>query len=119
MEQKQGAVEETSTQQADSKLIFVKAASKGEDSKGREKLDLRFSEEETATLKEELSKIEGRAKLQIHIGEGTYGPSVFLFVKEVQEAPAYSSKKQQGGASANTQAAKIAALKKNSSAVGK
>lgn len=106
-------------QQADSKLIFVKSASKGEDSKGREKLDLRFSEEETASLKEELSKIEGKAKLQIHIGEGKYGPSVFLFVKEVQDAPAFGAKKPTVAVSQSANASKINALKKSSTAVSK
>lgn len=107
----------TTEQQGDSKLIFVRSSSKGEDSKGREKLDLRFSEEETASLKEELSKIEGKAKLQIHIGEGKYGPSVFLFVKEVQDAPAFVAKNPTANQSAN--ASKINALKKSSTAVTK
>lgn len=106
-------------QQADSKLIFVKSASKGEDQKGREKLDLRFSEEETATLKEELSKIESKAKLQIHIGEGKYGPSVFLFVKEVQDAPAFGAKKPTVATNQAVNASKINALKKSSTAVSK
>lgn len=96
-------------QQVDSKLIFVKSASKGEDSKGREKLDLRFSEEETASLIEELGKIQKQAKLQIHIGEGKFGPSVFLFVKEVQDNPAFGGAKKVEATSAT--ASKINALK--------
>lgn len=67
-------------EQSNDKLIFVKSSSVGEDSKGRTKLDLRFSEEETSQLREELSKISSRAKLQIHYTE----TGAFLFVKEVQ-----------------------------------
>lgn len=60
-------------------LIFVKSHTLGEDSKGRTKLDLKFSPEETKQVIEELAKIKDRAKIQIHIGE----TSAFLFVKEV------------------------------------
>lgn len=101
------------SQQGDSTLIFVKSSSYGVDSKGRDKLDLRFSEEETATLKEELSKINSKAKLQIHINqEGKYGPSVFLFVKEVGEMPANkNSRVKSSGVASSATASKIAALK--------
>lgn len=60
-------------------LIFVKSHTLGEDSKGRTKLDLKFSPEETKQVIAELAKIKDRAKIQIHIGE----TSAFLFVKEV------------------------------------
>ena len=83
---------EENKQQPESKLICVKSASLGEDSKGRMKIDLRFSDEETESLKEELSKVSSRAKFQIHLSEeGKYGPSVFLFIKEVStEKPAFN-----------------------------
>lgn len=108
-------MEQSNETQSNDKLLFVKATSVGEDSKGRQKIDLRFSEEETVALKEELSKIEGRAKLQIHVGEGQYGPSAFLFVKTVQEKAdgARSGggfKKSSAPSSVTTD--KIAALKK-------
>ena len=78
-----------------STLIFVKSHSVGEDSKGRQKVDLRFSEEETKQIIAELSKIKSRAKIQVHIGE----TSAFLFVKEVQERGASfgPNKKSAGG----------------------
>jgi hypothetical protein len=65
-------------------IIFAKSASVGEDSKGRQKIDVRLDEETTKLLKEELSKTT-KAKIQLHLGEGQYGPSAFMFVKEVQE----------------------------------
>jgi len=75
------SVEQTQDNADTSTLIFVKSHSVGEDSKGRQKVDLRFSEEETKQIIAELGKIKSRAKIQVHIGE----TSAFLFVKEVQE----------------------------------
>lgn len=83
-----GAVAATETLPKDT-LIFVKSKSVGEDSKGRTKLDLRFSEEETKQIIEELGKIKARVKLQIHYSDET----AFLFVKEVQEKGEVFSKK--------------------------
>lgn len=77
-ETNQGA--ETQEQVKDT-LIFVKSKSVGEDSKGRTKVDLRFSEEETKQILAEMAKIKARVKLQIHYSDDT----AFLFVKEVQE----------------------------------
>jgi len=74
-------------------LIFVKSHNVGEDSKGRYKLDLRFSEEETKMIIEELGKVKSRAKIQIHVGE----TSAFLFIKEVQERGAFFNKKPMTG----------------------
>lgn len=73
-------------------IVFAKSASVGEDSKGRQKIDLRFDEETTKLLIEELGKTS-KAKLQIHLGEGQYGPSAFMFVKEVQEMSQGGQKK--------------------------
>lgn len=90
-------------------LIFVKSKSVGEDSKGRTKLDLRFSEEETKQIIEELGKIKARVKLQIHYSDET----AFLFVKEVQEKGETFSKKaatKQNSVAAGT-SSRIAALK--------
>lgn len=91
-------------------MIFTKSASVGVDSKGREKVDLRFTDEQTKQLIAELTG-KTAAKLQIHIGEGQYGPSAFLFVKEVQERSAGGPQKKGAGPSAGTKD-KIAALKK-------
>jgi hypothetical protein len=88
-------------------LIFVKSHSVGTDSKGREKIDLRFSEDESKQIREELSKFTGRIKLQVHIGE----TSAFMFVKEVQEkGEAFIKGAPKAGLSANTKA-KLAAFK--------
>lgn len=92
-------------------LIFVKSKSVGEDSKGRTKLDLRFSEDETKQLLSEMAKIKERVKLQIHYSEET----AFVFVKEVQERGVAFVKKAAPavkGAVSPTTAAKVAALKK-------
>lgn len=100
--------------QSTDKLLFVKATSVGEDSKGRQKIDLRLSIEETEALRQELAN-KSRAKIQLHIGEGTYGPTAFFFVKEVQEKVAGAGggyqKPAATKASVNT-ASKIEALKK-------
>lgn len=91
-------------------LIFVKSKSVGEDSKGRTKLDLRFSEEETKQIIEELGKIKARVKLQIHYSDDT----AFLFVKEVQEKGETFVKKAvspKAGAVATGTSSRIASLK--------
>jgi len=92
-------------------LIFVKSKSVGTDSKGRTKLDLRFSAEETQQILAELAKIKERVKLQIHFSEET----AFLFVKEVQEkgetfVKKAASPKAAGGVAAGT-SSRIASLK--------
>lgn len=81
-----------SEEQEKNTIVFAKSASVGEDSKGRQKIDLRLDEETTKVLKEELSKTT-KAKLQIHLSEGQFGPSAFMFVKEVQERQAGGFKK--------------------------
>lgn len=68
-------------------LIFVKSKSLGEDSKGRTKLDLRFSEEATEQIKAELAKCS-KVKFQIHYSED----NAFIFVKQVQERGATFTK---------------------------
>ncbi len=70
-------------QQDDGKLIFCKSHSVGTDKKGRNKLDLRFSEEETQAILAEFKKIDKRVKLQVHFEDGG---TAFMFVKEVQPA---------------------------------
>jgi hypothetical protein len=86
----------STTTEEQSLLIFVKSHSVGEDSKGRQKFDLRLSEEETQQLISELGKIKSRAKIQVHIGE----TSAFMFVKEVQErGAAFGAKKTSGSVS--------------------
>lgn len=93
-------------------LIFVKSKSVGTDSKGRTKLDLRFSAEETQQILAELAKIKERVKLQIHYSDDT----AFLFVKEVQERgetfvkKASNGSKPAGGVASGT-SSRIAALK--------
>lgn len=95
-------------------LIFVKSKSVGTDSKGRTKLDLRFSAEETQQILAELAKIKERVKLQIHYSDDT----AFLFVKEVQERgetfvkKASNGSKPAGGVASGT-SSRIAALKGN------
>lgn len=96
-------------------LIFVKSKSVGTDSKGRTKLDLRFSAEETQQILAELAKIKERVKLQIHYSDDT----AFLFVKEVQERgetfvkkAATSAPGKSGGVASGT-SSRIAALKGN------
>lgn len=99
-------------QQSTEKLIFVKSHSSGLDSKGRNKLDLRFSEEETKTIIEELGKIKARAKIQIHYSDNT----AFLFIKEVAEKGVGFAKKtgntsQMADVKSKVQAFKAAQLK--------
>lgn len=107
---------EATTEQQKDVLIFVKSKSVGQDSKGRTKVDLRFSESETAQIKEELAKINSRVKLQIHIDLEDEQSSAFIFIKEVQEkGAAFAPKKSSNfGAKAATNPAvsdKVAALK--------
>jgi hypothetical protein len=86
-------MEQNGPKEADSRLIFVSSSSIGEDSKGRQKVDLRFNEEETQAVLEELTKIKEagkRLKLQVHIGEQT----AFMFVKEVMSRQEAAAKKQ-------------------------
>lgn len=96
-------------------IIFVKAVGVGEDSKQRQKIDLRFSEEETLQLIIELAKIKSRAKLQIHLGEGEYGPTAFLYVKEVMtmEEVRAAKKTNKGNSLSADKKSKISALKNN------
>lgn len=90
-------------------LIFVKSKSVGTDSKGRTKVDLRFSAEETQQIIEELSKIKERVKIQLHYNDDT----AFIFVKEVQERGETFSKKATGKTSSVSTgtSSRIAALK--------
>lgn len=100
-----GAVVSAEGNESNETLIFVKSHGVGLDSKGRQKVDLRLSEEETATLISELAKIKKRAKLQIHIGEST----AFMFIKEVQPKGEMMTKKKDLVSSATK--AKLAAFK--------
>lgn len=106
---------EATTEQAKDTLIFVKSKSVGQDSKGRTKVDLRFSESETAQIKEELAKINSRVKLQIHIDLEEEQSSAFIFIKEVQEkGAAFGTKKPAFGPKTSASPAvsdKVAALK--------
>lgn len=106
---------EATTDQAKDTLIFVKSKSVGQDSKGRTKVDLRFSESETAQIKEELAKINSRVKLQIHIDLEEEQSSAFIFIKEVQEkGAAFGAKKPAFGSKTSANPAvsdKVAALK--------
>lgn len=97
----------TTPQESTEKLIFVKSHSSGTDSKGRNKLDLRFSEEETKMVIEELGKIKSRAKIQLHYSDNT----AFLFIKEVQEKGASFQKKSTSGANAADVKSKVQAFK--------
>lgn len=100
-------------EQSKDQIIFTKSTSKGLDKNGRETLGLILNEEQTKTFLAEVSKISSRVKLQIHVGEGDYGPSAFMFVKEVQEAPSRGGGSNGGGAASKAATtSKIAALKK-------
>jgi hypothetical protein len=113
------AIEASEGEFYSSPMIFSKSSGIGEDNKGRTKVHLLLSDEESKMLAESVNLLVSggkRVKIQIHLTDD----NAFFFIKEVQpKGAAFSKKASTGGASGykpatggNDVRSKIAGMKK-------